>query len=253
MVPMSDTPQRETGSDLSPRCDLCSNRGRCLFFVLPQPEYTHFRSLIRERSISIGESIEVQGLQRATVGVVKVGLVKCVRRSAGSDGHAIALLGKGRLIGFTQPFAQPALLSLGAITPMRLCEVDTQAIRSIAMQNPLFEQATYRTIAAFVGSVADWSGLMREDSFLFKVCVALQLIAAEEGSQAFRIPSHVELAKLLGVRRETVARQIAILIEKGVFRKVDRWHGVLSVGGCDALAPGRRALAAEDLPRRRAV
>ena len=80
--------------------------------------------------------------------------------------------------------------------------------------------------------MADWSRLLREDSYLAKVCAALHLIAAEEGNHAFRIPSHTELANVLGTRRETVARHIAILIERGLLRKVDRWHGVLTTPDC---------------------
>lgn len=228
--------QRKTRPGSQPRCEHCSTRGRCLFAVLPQPQYDEFSALIRERTVAVGEAVELQGCNGDAFGVVKVGLLKAVRHGAGSGDRAIALLGKGRLIGVTLPFAQSALLSLVAITPMRICEVDVQAVRRIALQQPLFQQAIYRTVAAFVGSVADWSRLVREDSFLVKVCVALHLIAAEEGSQAFRIPSHVELASVLGARRETVARQIAVLIERGMFRKVDRWHGVLTSVGCDGLS-----------------
>lgn len=221
------------GINSPPRCEHCSTRGRCLFAVLPQPENERFRALIRERVVAVGESVENQGCHGKTFGVVKVGLLKGVRKNPRDDGKTIALLGKGRLIGSTQPFSQSALLSLVAITPMRICEVDVRAVKDIAMQQPLFQQAIYRTIAAYIGSMADWSRLLREDSFLTKVCVALQLIAVEEGSRAFRIPSHTELANVLGARRETVARHIAILVDKGVFRKVDRWHGVLTSSQCD--------------------
>ncbi len=236
---MSNNIQRTTGPGSPPRCEICSTRERCLFAVLPEPKYEHFRSLVRERSVAVGELVELQGRHGATFGVVKVGLLKGVRKSLDNDGKVIALLGKGRLIGFTQPFAHPALLSLSAMTPVRICEVDVQAVKHIAMDQPIFRLATYRTIAAFIGCVADWSALLREDSFLTKVSGALQLIAAEEGSQAFRIPSHTELASVLGARRETIARHIAILIEKGMFRKLDRWHGVLTATPGDILAQRR--------------
>lgn len=236
---MSNNIQRTTGPGSPPRCETCSTRGRCLFAVLPEPKYEHFRSLVRERTVAVGELLEHQGRHGARLGVVKLGLLKAERKSLGHDGKVIALLGKGRLIGFTQPFAQPALLSLSAMTPVRICEVDLQAVKSMAMDQSIFRLATYRAIAAFIGCVADWSALLREDSFLTKVSGALQLIAAEEGSQAFRIPSHTELAGVLGARRETIARHIAILIEQGMFRKIDRWHGVLTATARDQLAKRR--------------
>lgn len=232
---MSKNTPRTTGTGSVPRCDDCSTRGRCLFAVLPLPHFEHFRALVRERSVAVGEPVELQGRQGSRLGVVKVGLLKGVRLGAGDDGKAIVLLGKGRLIGATNPFGQPAPLTLVAITPMRICEVDVQAVKDIAMPQPLFTQAIYRAIAAFLGSIADWSRVLREDSYLTKVCVALQMIAEEEGNPTFRIPSHRELACVLGARRETIARHISILIENGVFVKVDRWHGTLTTARCDLL------------------
>jgi CRP-like cAMP-binding protein len=230
---MSKNTQCKTGPGATPRCEHCSTRARCLFAVLPLPQHEHFRSLVRERTVEVGEPVETQGVHGQTLGVVKVGLLKGLRRCPGDDGKTILLMGKGRLVGFTQPFGQSALLSLVTITPTRVCEVDVQAVRDIAMPSAPFQQAIYRTIADFLGCMADWSRLLREDSFLAKVYCALQLIAAEEGSPSFRIPSHTELANVLGARRETIARHIAILIDKGMFQKVDRWHGMLTAPDCD--------------------
>lgn len=226
---------RTTEPNTIPRCDHCSTQGRCLFAKLPRTEHEQFWSSVRERSVAIGETLETQGARMQTMGVIKVGLLKGLRRGPGDMGKPIVLLGKGRLVGFSQPFGQSAILSLVTITPTRVCEVDVQAVRDIAMQHPPFQNAIYKTIGDFIGCMADWSHLLRQESYLTKVCVALHLIAAEEGSQSFRIPSHTELANVLGARRETIARHIGLLIEKGLFRKVDRWHGLLTTADCRAL------------------
>lgn len=230
---MSKNTQRKSGPGAAPRCENCSTRARCLFAVLSLPQHEHLRSLVRERTVAVGETVETQGASGQTLGVVKVGLLKGLRSCPGDEGKTILLMGKGRLVGFTHPFGQSAVLSLVTITPTRICEVDVQAVSDIAMPSAPFQQAIYRTIADFLGCMADWSRLLREDSFLAKVYCAMQLIAAEEGSPSFRIPSHTELANVLGARRETIARHIAILIDKGLFQKVDRWHGMLTAAGCD--------------------
>jgi len=202
---------------------------------MSRPEHEPFWSFVRERTVAVGETLENQDARIQTLGVVKIGLLKGLRRGPGKVEKPIVLMGKGRLIGFTQPFEQPATMSLITITPTRVCEAEVQAIRDIAMHHAPFQQAIYKTIADFIGCIADWSHLLRQESYLNKVCLALHLIAAEEGSQAFRIPSHTELANVLGARRETIARHIALLIEKGLFKKVDRWHGVLTTPDCSAL------------------
>lgn len=232
---MTNTLPLTSEKSIRPRCDHCSTKSRCLFATLPLSEHHQFWSLARERTVSVGEWLETQGAQTQTLGVIKVGLLKGLRRGPGGVDKPIVLLGKGRLVGFTAPFGQPATLSLVTTTPTRMCEVDVQAVREIAMLHPPFQQAIYKTIAEFMGCMGDWSHLLRQESYITKVCVALHLIAAEEGNQSFRIPSHTELAYVLGVRRETIARHIALLIEVGLFRKIDRWHGILTTPNCSTL------------------
>lgn len=219
-----------------PRCDHCSTQVRCLFVTLSLAEHEEFWALARERTVAVGECLETQGARAQTLGVVKVGLLKGIRKGPGGLDKPIVLLGKGRLVGFTQPFGQASTLSLVTITPTRVCEVDVKAVREIAMLHPPFQQALYKSIAEFMGCMGDWSHLLRQESYLTKVCVALHLIAAEEGNHSFRIPSHTELANVLGARRETIARHIALLIETGLFRKLDRWHGILTTPDCSALS-----------------
>lgn len=232
---VSKSSQQSIEQTTRPKCEHCSTKARCLFSAMPYAEEEPFWSFVRERSVAVGEALETQGARTRTLGVIKVGLLKGLRRGPGELDKPIMLMGKGRLIGFTQPFGQSATLSLVTITPTRVCEVDIQTIRDLAMLHPPFLQALYKTIADFIGCIADWSNLLRQESYLVKVCVALHLIAAEEGSQAFRIPSHTELAHVLGARRETIARHITLLIEKGLFKKIDRWHGVLTTADCRSL------------------
>lgn len=224
---MDTPPQRTTEPGSPPRCEQCSTRARCLFATLAP--HGPIQSLIRERTVAVGETVEIQGTHGQRVGVVKLGLLKGLRKCPGGTDKSILLMGKGRLVGFTNPFGQSAVLSLVALTPVRVCEVNAHVVQAIAMQQPVFQQAIYRSIADFLDCMADWSRLLREDGYLTKVYAALHLIAAEEGRPTFRIPSHTELAHVLGARRETVARHIAMLIDQGLLRKVDRWHGVLTL------------------------
>ncbi|MDO8887224.1 MAG: Crp/Fnr family transcriptional regulator [Hydrogenophaga sp.] len=233
---MTNSLQLTTEQSCKPRCDQCSTQSRCLFATLPQATHEQLWLQARERTVAVGERLETQGAHAQTLGVIKVGLLNGLRRGPGGEDKPIVLLGKGRLVGFAAPFGQPSMLSLVTITPTRVCEVDVQAIREIAMHHPPFQQALYKTIADFLGCMGDWSHLLRQESYLTKVCVALHLIAAEEGNQSFRIPSHTELANVLGARRETIARHIALLIETGLFRKIDRWHGVLTTPDCSSLS-----------------
>lgn len=213
-------------------CAQCSTRGRCLFARLPKEGHEDFWRHVRERTVAQGHWLERQGTTAPTLAVVKVGILQGVRQGPGGERKPIFLMGKGRLVGFTQPFGQAALYDLEAVTSTRICEVDIEAVRTLALRHEPFQQGLYQHIADFLGAMADWSHLLRQESFIARLCGALQMIAREEGSRSFRIPGHAVLAELLGARRETVVRHIALLIEQGRFTKIDRWHGVLTTPDC---------------------
>lgn len=217
-----------------PHCDHCSTRSRCVFYSLTASQAGQMRPCIRERTVAVGELVQRQGSVGSSVMVVKVGLFKGLRAAPGQEQKAIAILGKGRLLGFNNLYRQPAPLTLVAMTPARICEADVDAVHGLAMVHQQFRQRVYQAVGSYIDCVADWSRILREDSYLRKLCQALHLIANEEGCSAFRIPSHIELANVLGSRRETIARHIGLLIDRGMFRKVDRWHGMLLDSGCDA-------------------
>ena len=211
----------------SPPCGHCSTRARCLFYELPAQQAEQLMPHVRERAVAVGEYVQMEGECGPTVMVVKLGMFKGMRTAQFDQSRTIMLLGKGRLLGFNSFFRQTATLTVQAITPCRVCEVDTAVLTSATTHHPELGRRVYHCVGSYIECLADWSRVLREDTFLFKLRQALRLIACHEGSSAFRIPSHTELADLLGARRETIARHFTTLIESGRFRKVDRWHGVL--------------------------
>ena len=101
--------KRSTEQSTVPRCEHCSTHSRCLFANVQRTEHEPFWSLVHERTVATGETLETQGAGTQTLGVIKVGLLKGLRRGLGEIEKPIVLMGKGRLTGFTQPFGQPAV------------------------------------------------------------------------------------------------------------------------------------------------
>ena len=217
-----------------PVCDQCSTRRGCLFNCLPEPQLSVLMPHVRERAVSVGDVLEREGEPSPVIGVVKVGLVKGSRTGPGTGAKAIVLLGRGRLIGFPGVFGHTSQLTQEAITPARVCELDTRQAIELAMPWAPFREALMATVARFVDCVADWSRILREDSFVPQLHMALRMIAAEEGNPSLRIPNHAELAGLLGARRETIGRHIRTLARQGLLQRVDRWRVVLTDQGAAA-------------------
>lgn len=222
------------------RCDLCSTRQRCIVSSLPAERIGALQGQIVERAVLMGGQIEEQDLRSLSLKVVKLGLFKGLRRSAGGEQLPVCLQGKGHVAGLNNLYRQPAALTLVAITPARVCEIPVRLVDEIAMSERDFRRSLFQALARYVDNLADWSRVLRGGSLTEQLDEALRLIAHEEGRAAFRIPSHSELARILGTRRETIARHIGLLIEAGRFVKTDRWHGrLLGPGGGGQPQAGR--------------
>ncbi|HMN94119.1 MAG TPA: Crp/Fnr family transcriptional regulator [Hydrogenophaga sp.] len=174
-----------------------------------------------------GDELEVQGDFWNTLGVIKVGQVKGSRANALNKSKAVVFLGRGRPVGLGSAFGHRSQLTLVAITSVRVCCMDANLVRTLAMPDAEFRKALQDTAGSFVNCLTDWSRVLREDEFALKLYYALHLIATEGRSASFTMPSHAELADLLGSRRETIGRHLTAMVGEGRLERRDRRHFVL--------------------------
>jgi CRP/FNR family transcriptional regulator len=214
-------------------CDKCATRELCLLYSLPTPRGQSLKHQVTERTLGVGEAIEQQGTSPTKIGVVKVGLLKGLRSNGRCEGKPVVFLGRGRVVGLSGVYSLPSQLSFVAAVPARVCELDLTLFNEFALSHNTIHQSLLLHVGSRVGCISEWSRILREETPLHRLCNALQLIAIEEGNPAFRLPSHADLANLLGSRRETIARSMAALIKLGKFRKTGRCHGVLTSTHCD--------------------
>lgn len=222
---MKLSPEAAPSRDAPPSCTHCLTRHRCVFQSVPGAAD---KLQVREFSVRPDSVLEVQGEHQDTLGVIKVGQAKGSRTVTAGKHKAIIFLGRGRVVGLGSAFRHRSPLTLTSLTPMRVCAARAELLHNEALSDERFLAAVVDAAGRFVNCVTDWSGLLREDDFGRRLHRALQMIATEEGSCSFRIPSHAQLADLLGSRRETVSRYLGTLVEQGQLRKLDRWHGVLA-------------------------
>jgi len=208
---------------MKPDCERCLNKKHCLFQALPPAALSN----VAEHIHQAGEKLETQGDYQNTLGVIKVGQVKGLRANAQHESKAVIFLGRGRPVGLGSAFGQHAQLTLVAITAVRVCRVDASLVRNLATMDAEFRKTLQDKAASFVNCLTDWSRILREDDFAVRLDCALQLIAAEGRSASFTMPSHAELADLLGARRETIGRHLTALVAKGRLKRRDRRHFVL--------------------------
>jgi len=210
-------------------CLACVTRGHCIIKGLSDDAVERLQPHIRERSLMKGDRLELQGSQSHTLMVIKVGMAMGLRETPPNPSTPVCVLGRGRLLGFNSLFGQPAPLCAVAFTRGRVCEFPIDTLYNLGLFDRAFRQCVYRATASYIENLANWASVMRAEGIRGQLTQALKLMAEEAGNVALRLPSHVDLARLLSTRRETIARHLNQLEADGVLLRVDRWHCSVNV------------------------
>lgn len=215
-------------ADAQPRCQRCAVRQNCVIGRLPESTQERLDPLILEKPLRKGEPLQVEGTVPTVVRTVKLGTVMLTRCGPDSRARPVALAGRGHLLGLWGLLDGGTLLGAEALTAGRICELPANALRSLMEQGHTLQSLLHEQMARDVSLLADWAQLMRLRGLPSQLVAALMLLAREQGANRIQLPSQVALAQLLGASRESVARALRLIEERGYLQRIDRWHGELT-------------------------
>lgn len=226
-VPSMQTSSPRT-ADPQARCQRCAARQSCVIGRLPSGTQERLDPLIREKPFRKGELLQTEGSVPATVRTVKLGTVMLTRQGPDQHPHPVALAGRGFLMGLWGLLDGGTLLGAEALSSGRVCELPANTLRQLLEQGPTLQTLLHEQMARDVALLADWAQLMRLRGLPSQLVAALILLSREQGASRIQLPSQVALAHLLGASRESVARALRLIEQRGYLQRTDRWHGELT-------------------------
>lgn len=202
-------------------CAGCIVRTRCVFHADPAV-FRQVQPGIVEHRFTAGESMLVQDAQCETLSVVKVGSILIQRRGLDALPQPIALLPPGIVLGVMGMQGKRNAVSAVAAGPARACLVPLHAMRARLAESPVLQARLYALMGEGLEQLASWSSVIGQRTILDKVAAALLLLSDLSGSNRVSIPSHAQLARILGTTRESVARSISALQQQGLIQSTSR-------------------------------
>lgn len=189
---------------------------------------------IREVEFHKGDTLQTEGEATGSVRTIKLGSVMLTRKGPDGLARAIAVVGRGHLLGQWRLLDQATQVGALALSTGRVCELPVAALGVPLQEEPAFRVALHESMAHTFARLADWSQVMRLRGLPRQLVATLVLLSEEQAAAAVRLPSHVALAAVLNTSRESVARTLRQLETAGYLRRIDRWHV--------ALTPSHRAV-----------
>lgn len=219
-----------SSSDATPRCQICAAHLNCIVGQLPRAQQERLDPLIQEVTFRKGEILQTEGVLVDAVRTIKLGTVELNRSGPDGESRPVALVGRGHMMGLLGLLGQPTQVGARALSAGRTCELSAAALRHALGTPPALQTTLSRQIASTLARLADWGQVMRLRGLPRQLVATLMLLAHEQGTRTVRLPSHVALSQLLRTSRESVARTLGSLEQRGLLQRVDRWHVTLGPG-----------------------
>jgi CRP-like cAMP-binding protein len=177
---------------------------------------------IRQRIFHRGDTLVEEDKTAGFVRVIKLGTAFAYRRGLEGRSRPIGIMSRGNAFGTFAVFERPNQVSAIALTTVRVCEIPVVALRDISACGSELLGQMLRALVDNVAALATWSEAMRLRGVIKQLSYVMVLLADASQTSMVELPSHSDLAELLGTRRETVARALRALESDGDIRRHER-------------------------------
>ncbi len=200
--------------------------------ALPGPVATALSRIAHFRRIPVGQVIQSEHQEPSWFAVIVSGVVKLVKAQQDGRQQIVGLQYSADLVG--SPYCEKHSLIAEATTNLELCCFSKSAFENLMREHPSLEHALLRRALDDLDASREWMFLLGSMTAREKVASLLASIAgrfAQERCEGAHEPSFLqfnlplsrhEIADALGLRVETVSREIDYLKENGVIATAGR-------------------------------
>lgn len=243
-------------SSIPPRCLACPVQASSLCSDLGEEAATALATITHRMRISAHRTIYSAAEPIRSFAIIISGVVKLVTTKPDGRQQIVGLQFASDFVG--RPLADHSSLSAEAATKVELCCFSGRAFEALMREHPDIERALLKRVLADLELARDWAFLLGRTRAQEKVATLLQIMAergaepsagvsakTSKGSRLMLPLSRMEMAECLGLRLETVCRQLTHLKNRGVIATVGRRRfEILDKEGLKQCAANAQLLAA---------
>ena len=215
------------------RCLACPVQATSLCGALRDEAATALAAITHRMRVSAGRTIYGVAEPTRSFAIIISGVVKLVTTKPDGRQQIVGLQFPSDFVG--RPLTDRSSLSAEAATTLELCCFSGRAFEALMREHPDIERALLKRVLADLDLARDWAFLLGRMTAQEKVATLLQVIAerlappsicgcadALHGTGLLLPLSRMEMAECLGLRLETVCRQITQLKNRGIIATFGR-------------------------------
>lgn len=208
------------------RCSSCSVREISLCGSVSNQAAKDLARVAHQRRVPAGQVIYGGHQKAASFSIIITGVVKLINAKPDGRHQIVGLQFPSDFLG--RPYAGPTSLLAEAATDLNVCCFSGSAFENLMRDHPDIERVLLRRTLESLDAAREWMFMLGRKTAQERVASLLLSIAEHMLSPApvrskarqsfeFDLPlSRTEMADCLGLRLETVSRQIANLKQRGI-------------------------------------
>lgn len=230
-------------------CDDCEVRHMGICSALGKEELDGLNRIARMRTLKSGQRIISDQEHAENFAIVVSGTIKLSKALPDGRQQIVGLLFPSDFVG--RPFQRYGSCQAEAATDVQICSFPAASFESLMQLHPGLENRVFRHALDELDAAQDWMLLLGRKTARERVATLLLMIArraAASGGGCSRDKGHIrfdlplgraDVADFLGLRLETVSRQIRALASADVIQlKGTRAVTVLDLAKLEAVASG---------------
>ena len=207
-------------------CAVCAVRASAICCTLPRDQLSRLNRVSYQRQYAAGQFIAGADQRQDWFATVLSGVVKLTKTMSDGRQQIVGLLFASDFLG--RPFGTGSPYGAEAATPVELCCWERPYFEDLITSNPAMKQLFLERTLNEVDAARDWMLLLGRKTAEEKVASLILLMSRrvrpETGEEIapprplpFDLPlSRTEMAEYLGLRIETVSRQVKRLRSAGM-------------------------------------
>lgn len=206
------------------RCTRCPVQATSICGAIGEDAACALAAISHRIRIPAGRSLYGAASQSQSFGLIVSGVVKLVITKPDGREQIVGLQFPSDFVG--RPFADNPNISAEAATNLELCSFSARAFETLRREHPDVERALLNRIGRDLDAAREWTFLLGHTTALERVAALLRMITERmTPSQVPASPDHnkmllplsrQEIAECLGLRLETVCRQITRLKQRRI-------------------------------------
>ena len=218
---------------IPPRCLACPVQPTSLCGALRDDSAAALAAITHRIRISAGRTIYGAAEPVRSFAIIISGVIKLVTTKPDGRQQIVGLQFPSDFVG--RPLTDHSSLSAEAATKVELCCFSGRAFEALMREHPDIEHALLKRTLADLDLARDWAFLLGRTTAQERVATLLQVIAERlaqapvceyanpSDGTALSLPlSRMEMAECLGLRLETVCRQMTQLKNRGIIATFGR-------------------------------